>query len=177
MAIIYYYVKKDNTDSFLKFGIKLSENYSSEININGYIKQCFLGLLNPKDDEYKFNSDEYDCLKIDINTDNCNVIDNSSFDGEIKHLHPISLKKYTFGDFKNPQVVITTSILPEHISILNKDIDCPVLFDNSRDLFYQSKAQRILDEISPKEAYLALRNYIDDKYWFLYCFVLLLQRL
>ena len=93
----------------------------------------------------------------------------------MKHLPSVDLEKYIFGKFKTPEVAITSSILPEQISVLNKEIDCPVLFDNSRDLFYQLRIQIMLDELSPKEAYLALKNYIDDSYWFLNKFVLLLQ--
>lgn len=175
MAIIYYYVEKDKVSDFLKYGIKLSENFSKEVNINGYLKQCFFGLINPKDDENKYNSENFECLKLDIPTSNCRVFDNSLQDGQIKHMPSIELDKYIFGKFKTPEVAITSSILPEHISVLNKEIDCPVLFDNSRDLFYQLRIQIMLDELSPKEAYLALKNYIDNSYWFFPKNVLLLQ--
>lgn len=164
MAIIYYYVEKDKVSDFLKYGIKLSENFSKEMNIDGYLKQCFFGLLNPKDDEFKYNSDNYECLKLDIPLHNCKVFDNALKDGQVKHLSSVDLEKYVFGKYKTPEIAITSSILPENISVLNKEIDCPVLFDNSRDLFYRLRIQIMLDELSPKEAYLALKNYIDDTY-------------
>ena len=164
MAIIYYYVEKEKAPDYLNYGIKLSDNFSKEVNINGYLKQCFFGLLNPKDDDFKYNSDNYECLKLDLPSSNCRVFDNSLQDGELKHSPSIELDKYVFGKFKTPEVAITSSVLPENISVLNKEIDGPVLFDNSRDLFYQLRVQIMLEEISPKEAYLALKNYIDNMY-------------
>lgn len=164
MAIIYYYVDKNKVPDLLKYGIKLSDNFSKEVNINGYLKQCFFGLLNPKDDEYKYNSENFECLKLDIPISNCRVFDNSLQDDQMRNLPSIELENYVFGKYKTPEVAITTSIFPESISILNKEIDCPTLFDNSRDLFYQLRINIMLDELSPKEAYLALKNYIDDSY-------------
>ncbi len=164
MSIIYYYVEKDKVSNILKYGIKLSENFSKEVSINGYLKQCFFGLLNPKDDEYKYESENFECLKLDIPISNCRVFDNSLQDNQLKHSPSIELEKYIFGKYKVPEVAITSSVLPENISVLNKEIDCPVLFDNSRDLFYQLRTQIMLEELSPKEAYLAVKNYIDNTY-------------
>lgn len=164
MSIIYYYVEKDKVSDCLKYGIKLSENFSQEITINGYLKQCFFALLNPKDDEYKYNSDNFECLKLEIPIENCRVFDNTLKDGQPSCLSSVELDKYIFGKFKHPEVAVTSSILPENISVLNKEIDFPVLFDNSRDLFYELRIQIMLDELSPKEAYLALKNYIDNSY-------------
>ena len=41
-----------------------------------------------------------------------------------------------FGTFLAPEVLITTSVLPEKIGILNKGIDIPILYDNSK-VFYR----------------------------------------
>ena len=162
MAIVYYYTKKDNVADFFKYGIRLSNNFSRELNINGYVNQCICALLNPKDDEYKYDSDDYVCLKLDVANEYCNVIDSSEVDNNNFCTRAININKYIYGSFKNPEVVITSSILSEKISLLNKTIDVPVLFDNSRDLFYECKVRAMLDELSPKEAYVVLKKYFDN---------------
>lgn len=162
MAIIYFYTKKENVVDFLRYGIRLSHHFTKELNINGYVKQCICGLLNPKDDEYKYNSDEYTCLKLDIANEYCNVFDSSDVDDNTLSSNIVSINDYAFGSFKNPEVAITSSVLSEKISLLNKTIDVPVLFDNSRDLYYECKVREMLDDLSPKEAYVILKKYFDS---------------
>ncbi|MBQ9266750.1 MAG: hypothetical protein IJ217_00425 [Clostridia bacterium] len=159
MAIIYRYVLKERADELLKFGIRLSKQFDKEVNLNGYPKPCITGFLNPKDSEYKFQSDEYVGLKIDVPNEYCKVMDTSEIE-ETPNI--IELDAYQLGAFKNPEVLITTSILPEKISLLDKDIDVPVLYDNSRDLYYSCRITEMLDELSPKEAYVVLKNYFDN---------------
>lgn len=159
MAIIYRYVLKEKADDCLKYGISLSKQFDKEIELNGEKKPCITGLLNPKDSEYKFDSDEYVGLKIDIPNNYCRITDTS---GLIDELPIVPIDDYKLGSFKNPEVLITSSILPEKISILNKDIDVPVLYTNSRDLYYSCKVTEMLDEMSPKEAYVVLKNYYDS---------------
>jgi hypothetical protein len=163
MSVVYYYAKKSNTLNYLKYGLRLSKNFDKEVNLNGYSKPCFSALLNPKDDISKFDSEEYDCLKLEMNNDYCKVIDTSFLIENAKSVSYIDLDKYIFGTFKNPEVLITTSIVPEKISLLNKVIDIPVLFDNSRDLFYQCRIAEMLDTLSHKEAYTALSSYMQKK--------------
>ena len=159
MAIVYRYVKKDKAQDILKYGIRLSKQFDKEVNLNGYQKQCITSLLNPKDDEVKFQSEDYVGIKIDIENEYCKVID---FSNEEEAPKAIELNNYILGTFKNPEVLITSSILPERISILNKDIDYPVLYTNSRDYFYSCRITEMLDEMSPKEAYVVLKNYYDN---------------
>lgn len=158
MAIVYRYVKKDDSSDLLKYGIRLSKQFDKEVNFNGYSKPCICALLNPKDNEDKFNSDLYVGLKIDVSNEYCKVVDSSLNEDERTVLE---LNDYILGTFKTPEILITTSILPEKISLLNKDIDVPVLYDNSRDYFYSCRITEMLDEMSPKEAYVVLKNYYD----------------
>ena len=45
MADVYYYLKKEFLEDAIKFGIKLSDVYYSEININNTNKKYLLALL------------------------------------------------------------------------------------------------------------------------------------
>ena len=157
MSIIYRYVRKELANDVLKYGIRLSKQYDKEINLNGYLKPCICGLLNPKDDE-KFYSDDYVGLKIDVSNDYCKIIDTSS---ENEQSDIIEFSEFFLWTFEAPKVLITSSILPEKISVLNKDIDVPVLYDNSKDYFYSCRITEMLDEMSAKEAYSVLKNYYD----------------
>ena len=56
MATIYFYVKSSKLNETLRYGIKLSQNFSHIIPIKGTEKKCMVGLLNPKDDIDKYNS-------------------------------------------------------------------------------------------------------------------------
>ena len=159
MPIIYYYPKNEQIDSFLSNGISLSQNFDKEVSINGYIKRCIVCLLNPKDDIEKFEKEEKVCLKLDIDYSSCYVADGFFIEDGALGPKTIELEKYELGTFKTPVALLTTSVFAEQISTLNKDIDVPVLYDNSRDLFYSKKNARILDEISPKELFYLLNKW------------------
>lgn len=154
MSIIYYYTKNDNLPIFLKYGIRLSKNFNKELNINGYIKPYLIGLLNPKDDISKYNSTEFTCMKLDILDSHCKIIDSSFIENyNSQPLEYIPIEDYIFGTYKNPLVLIDSSIISDKISTYNKIMDIPLLFDNSEDFYYELKIKKIIDELPPKEVY------------------------
>ena len=154
MSIIYYYTKNENLPIFLKYGIRLSKNFNKELNVNGYTKPFLIGLLNPKDDIAKYNSSEYTCLKLDIIDSHCKIIDYSILKNlENKQIEYISLEEYIFGTYKNPLVLIDTSIISDKISLYNKTMDIPILFDNSEDFYYDLQIRKIIDELPSKKVF------------------------
>jgi hypothetical protein len=163
MVTIYFYVDSSRLERILKFGLKLSDNFSNTIPINGLEKRVFVGLLNPKDDLMKFNSSTFTCLKVFLYPEQCYVINEVALIIKQREYNIIPLKEYNFGTFENPRVIFNTSILPEQIEVLNKDIDEPTLFDNSKDLFYQMKIQDMLDKYDLQDIYYALCEYLDYK--------------
>lgn len=163
MSTIYYYVKNSILDETLRYGIKLSTFYSHQLPINGIEKKCMIGLLNPKDDLNRFNSEDYTCLKLSLRPEQCYVINDVALVLPPKRYNIINLKKYLYGTFESPRIIITTSILPEAISVMNKTIDEPLLFDNSKDLYYQNKIKEMIEENDLSEVYLALCEYFDYK--------------
>jgi len=113
----------------------------------------------------KYNSEHYTCLKISLYPEQCYVLNEVQLiitpkDG-IYNLIP--LNDYIYGSFENPRVVFNTSILPEQIEILNDTIDEPILFENSRDLFYSLRINKLMDELDLSEVYYALCEYLDNK--------------
>ena len=153
MAIIYYYTKKDNLPIYLKYGIRLSKNFDKEINLNGYKKSFLTGLLNPKDDAFKYSSDDYTCIKLDVLSNHCKIVDLSSIHDSSEITKFIMLDDYNLGTFKNPVVLIDTSIISNKISLYNKIMDIPLLYNNSEELFYEVQINNLLNELPLKEAY------------------------
>jgi hypothetical protein len=163
MATIYFYIDSSKLDKVKKFGLKLSDNYSHTIPIGGLAKRVFVGLLNPKDDLSKYNSKDYTCLKVNLYPEQCYILNEVSLiitpkDGDYKL---IPLNDYIYGSLENPRVVFNSSILPEQIEVLNDIIDEPILFENSKDLFYRIRIEKIIDELDPSEVYFALCEYLD----------------
>ena len=165
MATIYYYVDSSKLSKIRSFGVKLSDNFSHTIPINGLEKRVFVGLLNPKDEPLKYNSKEFTCLKVNLYPEQCYVINEVNLIITPKNgdYNLIPLNDYIYGSFENPRVIFNTSILPEQIEILDDTMDEPLLYDNSKDLFYQIRINRIIDELPPSDVYYALCEYLDDK--------------
>ncbi len=163
MATIYFYIRSSKLNETLRYGIKLSQNFSYKVPIKGIEKNCMVGLLNPKDDKNKFSSDEYVCLKLNLYPEQCYIVNEVSLVIPQKNYEIINLKDYTYGYFESPRVLFSCSILPEEITLLNKTMDEPLLFDNSKDLYYQIKIAQIMDDLEPSEIYFALCEYIDYK--------------
>lgn len=162
MAIVYYYTKNENLPIFLKYGIRLSKNFDKELNINGYTKPFLIGMLNPKDDLEKYNSQKYTCLKLDIINDHLKIIDMSvinNYSGE--QLSYSQINTYIFGTLKNPIVLIDTSVIADKISLYNKNIDIPILYDNSEDFFYELNVRKMIDELPIKDVYELLKKHFD----------------
>ena len=165
MATIYYYVDSSKLSKIRSFGIKLSENFSNIIPINGLEKRVFVGLLNPKDDMTKYNSSQFTCLKINLYPEQCYVLNEVSLiiKPRDNNYNLIPLNDYIYGTYENPRVIFNTSILPEQIELLDDTMDEPILFDNSKDLFYPIRINKIIDELEPSEVYFALCEYLDDR--------------
>ena len=165
MATIYFYVDSSKLDRIKKFGLKLSENFSHEVVIGDLKKRVFVGLLHPKDEPKKYDSPQYTCLKVNLYPEQCYVLNEVSLiiTPKDNDYHLVSLNDYIYGTYENPRVIFNTSILPEQIEVLDDTIDEPILFENSKDLFYHIRINRLIDEMEPVDVYTALCEYLDYK--------------
>lgn len=161
MADVYYYLKKENFENTLRFGIKLSDAYFSEININGTNKKYLLALLNPKDNLDKFNSNEYACIRANLNNDYLFVSDKNLLDTPYFEEFLTPICDYKYGDFKNPVVVVTCSFLPDQIFKINKYIDVPVLYNSSEELYYECASQKLKD-LLPNSNEIILKALLEE---------------
>jgi len=74
----------------------------------------------------------------------------------------IPAEKYIFGTYRMPECLVMTTILGEQISLLNKNIDAPVLVDDSEKLYVSN----LIEEFKNKNDYFydELLYYYMDKH-------------
>ncbi|NLL06113.1 MAG: hypothetical protein GX270_10105 [Clostridiaceae bacterium] len=143
MVEVYYYVPQDKVENSVECGLKLSQWYEKEVQIESENKICFCALLNPKDDMDKYKSKDYKCLKLELYPEYCFVADKSLYEiglhnDDVMKLYIDSVmpvEEYTFGLYRLPECLITSTVIPEQISLLDKRLDSPILFNSSEELY------------------------------------------
>lgn len=143
MVEVYYYLPVEKVNDVVECGLKLSIWYNKEIIVDGEIKRCLSALLNPKDDIEKYRSNSYKCVKLEVLPNYCYAADKylylaSGGSDRAMRLYEksiIPVKDYIFGSYRLPECLVTSTIIAGHISILDRRLDSPVLFDNSEDLY------------------------------------------
>lgn len=148
MADVYFYIKKDELNDSLKYGIKLSKNYNGQTVINNINKKYIQGLLNPKDDLEKFNSTEFCCIRATISNDYLFVCDKNLLNSDYFSENIISIADYKFGYYRTPIILIVCSLLPEQLNTINKIIDVPVLYNSSQELYLENAIESLKLDIN-----------------------------
>lgn len=156
MKYAYFYLKTEQYNDCLKYGLKLSDNINKTIKLGNLIKSGFVCYISPKDSDL-YNNTNYKCAKIDIsNLNNVYVIDDTFENYDFYNEFIIEAPKYNYGFFENPKIIICTSIIPERIYNYNKIIDSPLPYDKSNDFYYLNKIYYLLEEKK-----LDLKNSLD----------------
>jgi len=154
MPDVYYYVRSEEVSNVIECGRKLSAFYDKEIIIENEKKLCFSALINPKDDSRLYQSDLFRCLKLQVNSDKCYVADRFVYetawktDPELYYKTIIPVENYMFGTYRFPECLVTTTILPDQVSLLDKRMDSPIIYTNSEELYIDN----ILQELKDKDA-------------------------
>ncbi len=151
---VYFYMPADKAGHAVECGIKLSEWYSRETVIDGSNRKCIAALLNPRDEYEKYMSGAYRCLKLEIDPKYCFVADRSLYEAGLSYPQAMELYKnstvpignYTFGEYRFPEVLVTSTILGDNISITGKMLDTPVLYENSQELYFNNLMEKLRDE-------------------------------
>ena len=144
MKTLYLYVPSDQVDTYIKYGIKLSEHANKIINFEKTEKKGIIAYLSPKDCEYYY-SNQYTCLKINTNNLNIFIYNNTALNLTNDKYFVKKIDDYIVGTFEEPHALICSTILPENISIYNKIIDVPLLIENSKDYYYKNAIYDMLD--------------------------------
>ncbi len=144
MVEVYFYVSVQQVDNAVECGMKLSEWYSREIEIEGERKKCISALLNPRDDHERYMSQDYRCLKLEVQSKYCFAADSLLYQPglvypEVMEMYRhsiVPIGKYTFGDYRLPECLVTSTVTGENISVLGRGgLDTPVLYNNSQELY------------------------------------------
>lgn len=165
---VYYYLPLSEVYTAIECGISLSKNYSKEVLIEGRVKRCISTLLNPKDDLKSYKCEELKCVKIDVPPKYCYIADRRLYEVGLENERVmekynksiIPAEKYIFGTYRMPECLVMTTILGEQISLLNKNIDSPVLVDDSERLYVNN----LIEEFKDKNDYFydeLLYHYMD----------------
>ncbi len=154
MVEVYLYLPAEKTDTAVVCGIKLSEWYSREVEIDGEMKKCITALLNPRDDYEKYTSSDFKCLKLEVQPKYCRVADTLLYRAGLSHPEAMELyrrsimpiENYTFGSYRLPECLITSTILGDQISLPGKGLNSPVLYSNSQELYFNNLLEGMKEE-------------------------------
>lgn len=143
MVEVYYYIPLNEVNNSVECGMKLSKWFDKEVAINGESRKCMSALLNPKDDMGKYKSSDLKCVKLELSPNYCFVADkylyhaglNSTQVMELYNNSVIPVGKYIFGSYRLPECLVTSTVIPGQVSVLDKRMDSPVLFGNSEELY------------------------------------------
>lgn len=143
MVEVYFYLPIMNVDNAVTCGIKLSDWFSKEVELDGDTKKCISALLNPRDDIDKYISHEYKCIKMEIMPKYCYVADGALYrtglnNEDVMEMYVrsiIPIERYNFGKFRFPECLVTCTVLGDFVKVLDKRLDSPILFNNSEELY------------------------------------------
>lgn len=154
MVEVYYYVPVEEVENAIECGLKLSECFDREVAMEYDKVKCISALLNPKDDIEKYRSESLRCIKLELPSEYCFVADRCLYEIGLNHPKVMELylnsimpiKDYTFGLYRLPECLVTSTIIGEQISLLDKRLDSPVLFDNSEELYINNIIESFKEE-------------------------------
>lgn len=143
MVEVYFYLPAGNVANAVECGLKLSDWYSKEIELEGGKRKCISALLNPRDDMKKYISSDYKCIKMEIMPKYCYIADSLLYHAGLENPEAmdmylrsiIPVEKYSFGQFRLPECLIVSTVIGEYISVLDKRLDSPILYNNSEELY------------------------------------------
>jgi hypothetical protein len=143
MVEVYYYIPAEEVENAIECGLKLSVWIDKEVLIGHDNKKCLSALLNPKDDMEKYQSGNLRCVKLELYPRYCFVADRYLYEIGLNHPEVMKLYldsvmpigNYTFGLYRLPECLVTSTVIGDQISLLDKRLDSPVLVDKSEELY------------------------------------------
>lgn len=164
MQDLYIYINKNDVDTCLKYGIKLSEYSNKILKLQNMEKRGILAFLSPKDSDL-YIDENYECIRVNIKDLNTIVYNKLCENTPLIDEFYCDISEYSIGDYELPEAIICSSILQENLSIYNKILDKPLLVQNSREFYYEKSINDILDsdKFSKYELYQMLLILGDQK--------------
>ena len=138
MQDLYIYINKNDVDTCLKYGIKLSEYSNKILKLQNMEKRGILAFLSPKDSDL-YIDENYECIRVNIKDLNTIIYNKLCENTPLIDEFYCDISEYSIGDYELPEAIICSSILQENLSIYNKILDKPLLVQNSREFYYEKK--------------------------------------
>lgn len=135
---VYCLVPADKAEEIIECGLLLSNRLTKNINLHGMDIPCFEAYLHPNDCDK--SRDGSVMIKLTVPEGRAYIVDNSLL-GELGDLYNKSIipaDKYKLGKYRKPCCLISCTILPEMIEQYNSDIDEPILYQSSEQLYRDS---------------------------------------
>lgn len=135
---VYCFIPADEAEEIIECGLKLSSRITKSVNLYGVQIPCFEAYLHPNDGK---GCKEDDILvKITVPEGRAYISDNSLL-GELDELYNKSIipaDKYKLGTYRKPCCLISCTVLPDMIEKYNPDLDEPILYQSSEQLYRDS---------------------------------------
>lgn len=143
MVEVYFYLPAGDVENAIECGVKLSDWYSKEIELEGRSRKCISALLNPRDDMKLYRSSEFKCIKMEVMSKYCYIADSLLYQTGLANPEAMEMylrtvmpvEKYNFGHFRLPECLVVSTVIGDHVSVLDKRLDSPVLYTNSEELY------------------------------------------
>lgn len=135
---VYCFIPAEEAEEVIECGLKLNSRHTKTIEINGTQIICFEALLHPRDAS-SINSNDV-MIKITVPEGKAYVADNS-LSGETGDLYNKSIipaNLYKLGTYRKPCCLISCTVLPDMIERYNFDMDEPILYHSSEQLYTDS---------------------------------------
>ena len=164
MQDLYIYINKNDVNTCLKYGIKLSEYSNKFLKLKNIQKRGIIAFLSPKDCNL-YTDENYECIRVATKDLSVIIYNKICEDTPLIDNFYCDISEYSIGDYELPEAIICSSILQENLSVYNKILDKPLLVQNSREFYYEKSINDILDsdKFSKYELYQTLLILGDQK--------------
>ena len=135
---VYCYVPAREAEEIIECGLILRSRLTKIIEITDAQTMCFETYLHPRDGKGQEQDDIL--VKITVPEGRAYVADNSLLGetGDLYNKSIIPANQYKLGKYRKPCCLITCTVLPEMIERYNPDMDEPVLYQSSEQLYRDS---------------------------------------
>jgi len=159
---VYCFIPAEEAEEVIECGLKLSSSFTKTIEINGQQVQCLEAYMHPNDAK-EINPGDVP-VKITLQSGRAYIADNSLL-GELGDLYNKSIipaDKYKLGTYRKPGCLIACTVLPDMIERYNPDMDEPILYQSSEQLYRDSLFYRT-DDLVQSFKDVALNAYYNMK--------------
>ncbi len=159
----YCYVPEEKSEEVIECGLRLGDCVTRNVSINGTDTLCFEAYLHPNDAENVSTGNVL--IKISAPDGHSYIADNSLLMDSTEDLYEKSVmpaRDYRLGRYRKPCCLISCTVLPDMIERYNPDMDEPLLYQSSEQLYRDSLFYRT-DDLAASFKDVALNAYYNMK--------------